>query len=93
MHLHIINDVDVPTRISKKRFSLYFMKSMTEAAKMMGLFWKDSYVLVSQTFEKDVELLNKLILTPPKWIESLPQKKVLKEQFGYKNNNNDKNLI
>jgi hypothetical protein len=32
-------------------------------------------------------------LTHTKWINNLPQKEVLKEQLGYKKNNNVKNLI
>jgi hypothetical protein len=69
------------------------MQSMMEVAKMTGLFYHDSYVFVSQTFERAVELLNKSILTHTKWINNLPQKEVLKEQLGYKKNNNVKNLI
>lgn len=76
VHLDTENDIDASTGISGSgpAYVFYFMQSMMEAARKMGLSEYDSKVLVAQTFEGAIELFNQSDLSPEGWMNRVASK-------------------
>lgn len=76
IHVDTEKFIDASTGISGSgpAYVFYFMQAILEAALKMGFSNYDARVLVTNTFEGAVELLNQSDLTPQQWIERVASK-------------------